>query len=152
MYYGGTMKKNSTPIREETKEVILYLDDVIYLVELLEKGSDRISIIFKDDNNFYEFNSSGELNELKESGVKKFNNLEITRYTPYMNVNLGEYSGNIYISEDNPLLRGLMEKVKERLQLRYRKGQLIESIFFPAGPSFFCVMAYFTSWYQKRTF
>jgi hypothetical protein len=115
------MKKTSLSIREKIKPVVLYFDDVIYLVELFEEEAEKIEIKLQDKNSEYIFHSSGDLEELRNLDVKKFNNLEITSIELYININLYDSGGSIYISKDTPLLRGLMEKAKARLNPRSRK-------------------------------
>lgn len=115
------MKKKGRSIIRKALPTVLYLDDIKYIVELLEKEANEISVKVRDRYDEYEFNSSSEINSLRDLPNIKFNNLTIESFRLGIIISMYEYNGSIYIFEDTPLLRGLMEKIQERLKLRRRK-------------------------------
>lgn len=115
------METKPLSVTEEVNPVVLYFDDLLFLMTLFGESSKEISLRINDTQNEYEFTSTEELSALKDIHTEKFNNLSITGHQPYVTLNLWKHGGELRISQDTAILRGLMAKAKDRLKLRTKK-------------------------------
>jgi len=108
------MKRINFPQEEEIKPVILYFDDLERIVEILKELSNNI-VIFTDK---YELDS---LHELQEIHKDTLNWLTLGIAKPQVSVNFRPNGILLYIEEDIPVSRGILEKVKQLLRNCKRK-------------------------------
>lgn len=115
------METKPLSVSADINPIVLYYEDLQFLMTLFSSASERVTLSLKDKQNEYEFTTVEELSALKTLPTEKFNNLSITCRHPYLTLSLWKHGGEIHISEDTSILRGLMEKAKDRLKLRRRK-------------------------------
>ena len=107
--------EKKTPSRSETlKPVKLYLDDLEQIVSILKAESSEVKI----ETDEYKYESLEELVGSKKETIYKLK--LICGKWPHVDLNLNSYSVELFISEDEPKLRGVFEKIKEILVKRER--------------------------------
>jgi hypothetical protein len=137
------METKPLSVKNNVNPVTLYFEDLQFLMSLFGSTAKETTLRISDDQNEYEFSSVEELDKLKSLHADKFNYLSIIGHQPYLTLNLWPHGGELHISQDTPILRGLMEKAKDRLNLRRKKLYWIYSlplpITFPIYPLFWGV-------------
>jgi len=111
------IKKKSPSRTEFLKPVTLFRDDLDRIVEILQAASPKISI----ETDEYVFES---VDDLVKTGQKIINNLVITcgdiLTSPHLMLFLKPHRIELFAREDEPLSRGLFEKIKDILIKRER--------------------------------
>lgn len=115
------METKPLPVSANVSPLVLYYEDLEFFMNLLGSTERTVILRLNDQQNEYTFVSVKELSALKDLPTERFNNLSITCPNPYLTLDLWKDGGSIRISEDTPTLRGLMEKIKDRLKLRRKK-------------------------------
>jgi hypothetical protein len=107
------MEKKKSPSRTQNfKPVRLFLDDIKAIVDILQAVTKKVSIETEE----YRFASVEELLKLEKESI---NNLTIScgNWAEIPNIRLSLKPGGteLYIDEDEPVSRGIFEKVKDVL-------------------------------------
>lgn len=111
------MKKLIKSYSVYLKPVILYIDDLDKILEYFKEVSDTIII----QTNEYELT---DIEEIKNINNDKLKYLYISTSNQGISLNI-DNNVSIYISEDTPILRGALEKIKQYLSKRQRKLMFI---------------------------
>jgi hypothetical protein len=121
------MERRQKSLRVTLKPLFLYYDDLVEIIHCLKEVSSEISI------NTEEYSLS-DIKEIKEINRKVINSIVISSCKPYISVDLDKNSASIYISEDNALQRGVLEKIRQILAKKTRKlAWLANSSFLSGG-------------------
>jgi len=129
------MKSRSLSIREKLPQSSLYLDDIKFLYELISEISEDVLVKIKTKDTEYELKTIDDIMEIESFPENNFNYIEINGHRPYISIYLKNSNANVFISEDTPVLRGAMEKVKARIKMRSRKlSWLLSNSILPAIP------------------
>lgn len=93
---------------ERLPPLCLYLNDLEDVVAIIRQVSPTINITTSS-------HSFDGLEDLRENGPKTFHRLQIASSEPYITLDLQPYKIEIYISDDTPEERGILEQLKSRL-------------------------------------
>jgi len=107
------MQKLTKSLSEHLPPVKLFLDDLEQIVEILQEVSKKVKISTND----YAFE---DLKELVNKKYESINKLHISISDPYVSLDLESYGISLYIEKDEPISRGLFEKIKQILIQRKR--------------------------------
>lgn len=121
------MKKTASKHFEDFPSVTLYLSDVQEILEILESECKKVIL---DTGNYQDVKPS-ELNELaKEIVNKRFPDIYIKAYDPYISIDLRSYGISVYISEDAIKQRGVVSKIRDVMNSRTRRhfGKLTNAL------------------------
>ncbi len=108
------MEKIIRPLSENLKPATLYLDDIENIIDTLRTVSSEVIISTRE----YLLKDLQELRELKK---EQLTHLEIEIHEPYVSISFEPHRIWLYIAKDEPISRGLFEKVKEIVSRRERK-------------------------------
>lgn len=111
--YWAKMREITKSHGQRLEPVKLYLDDLERIVEVLRSVSSDIRITTGQ----YALDNLGELPLLKREFLRE---LEITIREPHVSLECSHSGIWLYISDDNPISRGLFDKVREILLQRRR--------------------------------
>jgi hypothetical protein len=107
------MKQSNRSITKKIRPVILYLDEIKKIVELIEEQAKLDVIKISGDLHNYETTSSVEIDDFASLQETHFHDVEIRCLQPYISVRLSGSFGEVYVSEDTILSKGLSEKIIE---------------------------------------
>ena len=110
------MKKIVKSYCEIIKPVKLYLDDLTEIVEILKGACEEVCIQIED----VQLDDLDEISSLRKEVIF---DISVRGYEPYVSVEMKPHTIHLYIQEDTPESRGLLEKVKTVL-LRCRRFTL----------------------------
>ncbi len=99
------MKKIARSKSESLPRVKLYLDGLERIVDILQKVSSEIRITTEE----FKLENIGQLVDLK---VDYLTQLKIESWNPYLSLELAPFQIWLYISDDEPTLRGAYEMIK----------------------------------------
>lgn len=108
------MKKIAQSLGEHFRPVKLYLDDIEKIIETLSQVSSKVSISTED----YALDDAQQLASLKQEQITY---LHISLHEPYISLELKPSNIWLFAAEDEPISRGLFEKIKQILLKRERK-------------------------------
>lgn len=112
------METKPLSVKANTDPVILYYEDLVYFMSLLCEVSEKVTLTVTDNQSEYKFESVSELETLQTLAIEKVNDLSISAYRPYVTIRLWKFGGEVHISEDSMILRGVMEKIRDRIRSR----------------------------------
>jgi len=96
----------------EAKPVLLYLEDLLEVTKIIQSSNPKSLIINSDRWSIDNFT------ELESIKCKPLNDLTIESYCPSVTLRLHSSYAEVYISENNPVSRGIAEKIAELLRMR----------------------------------
>lgn len=96
----------------------LYLDDLKAILDILEEHCGRVEIRTGDFDEI----SPAEVDELvAKLGVKRFSDIFIKAYDPYITIDLRTFGVSAYISEDELTQHGIVSKLREKIEHRRKR-------------------------------
>ena len=128
------MKKIKKSHRKMIEPVVLYFDDLEKIIEIFKEASNDIEISTDE----YELET---IKEIKESDKEILNSLSIMIHEPYVSLELKPNEVWLYISEDEPVSRGVFEKIKQLLSSRRQKLYWLAKINWISGGMFYGAIA-----------
>lgn len=105
------MKELRPSIHKNLPPLKLYLEDIEFLVKRLESISGTITI----KTQTHEFENITEFSEITKDPLRT---LEVRSRNPFLSVVLGKSSAYLYLSEDLPEARGVLEQIDSYLRKR----------------------------------
>jgi len=100
------MRKVKESISRRFKPANLYVDDVLRIVEIFKEISSEVELVAEG----YAFEDVSELKEIPKDYIHK---LEITIKRPYISLGFDEDNLGMYVAEDTPENRGIIDMVSE---------------------------------------
>ncbi len=96
----------------------LYIEDLKEIIGVFENNCEKVEIRTDDYDNVL----SSEIDSLVDSlQSKRFDNIYIKAYRPYVTLDLKSYGISAYISEDDLIHHGIIAKVREIVEKRKKK-------------------------------
>lgn len=121
------MKKTGTTRFEDFPAAKLYIEDIKEIVNIIESSCEKVTIRTGD---FDEVLPS-EIDDLVTSlNKKRFDDIFISAYSPYVSVDLRSYGVSAYIGEDELVQHGIVSKIREILEKRKKKyfGSVVNAL------------------------
>jgi len=115
------MKKITRSYGEHLKPVKLYLDDLEKVTRILSDVTENVNLSTDE----YSLDNVRQLQELKREYITE---LEIKIREPHVSLSLKPDNVWLYISQDDPVSRGLFEKIKKTLlECKHPRSWLIQT-------------------------